>query len=215
MATKTPVQTAAEEYVDSFVKYSKPGAGYELAAKDIAKVMPKFSRDYEAKATSKDKREGEFNKMALAFMGNLYGIGYDNPEVAGGQLKNILSKAPEGTLAKVYTAIERGDKLELKAALKQGLEAFYQNQKLETTLTDARNQPDEVRIEYSKGLVKIVGDVNGYEGSYVTALENTPQVLQGLAQRLALAESVAKTKKPVVDSAITSTAKDYAGQHKS
>ena len=204
----------AQEYVDSFVEYSKPGAGYKLAAKDIAKVMPKFSRDYEAKATSKDKREGEFNKMALAFMANLYGIGYDNPEVAGGQLKNILSKAPEGILAKIYTAIERGDKLELKAALKQGLEAFYQNQKLETTLTDARNQPDDVRVAYSKGLVSLVGDVDGYKGSYVTALENPTLVLQGLAQRLALAESVAKTK-PVVDSAITSTAKDYVGQHKS
>ena len=207
-------KTLAQEYEDSFVEYSKPGAGYKLAAKDIAKVMPKFSRDYEAKATSKDKREGEFNKMALAFMANLYGIGYDNPEVAGGQLKNILSKAPEGILAKIYTAIERGDKLELKAALKQGLEAFYQNQKLETTLTDARNQPDDVRVAYSKGLVSLVGDVDGYKGSYVTALENPTLVLQGLAQRLALAESVAKTK-PVVDSAITSTAKDYVGQHKS
>ena len=191
MATETKAQT----YVNTFVKYSTPGAGYELAAKDVAKVMPKFSAAYNAKATPKDKREGEFNKMALAFMANLYGIGYDNPEVAGGQLKNILSKAPEGTLAKIYTAIERGDKLELKAALKQGLEAFYQNQKLESTLTDARNQPDDVRVAYSKGLASLVGDVAGYKGSYVTALENTPQLLQGLAQRLAVAESVSQPKK--------------------
>ena len=195
MATKTPEQLAAEKYVNQFTEISKPGAGYELSKRDISKAMPIFREKYVAKPISEDKREPEFNKMASVLMSAIYGVGYDSPDIAGGQLKNMLSKAPEGTLAKVYTALERGDQIGLEGTLKEGVEASYQNTKLETTVADANNQSDAIKIGWSKGLASIVGDVNGYEGSHIKVLQNPVAVLQGLQNRLAIAQSVGHAKK--------------------
>lgn len=194
MAYKTQEGEEAAKYVDTLVKYSKQGAGFKLAEEPLKMALPKFREDYKAKPTSKDKREPEFNTVAAKFLNILYGAGFDSPDIAGGMLKKMLEKAPEGTAGKLYGAIEKGDQYGIEEALKLTVESSYQNNKLETTVADWKNQIDPLKTNVAKGLASILGDVNDFKGSYLSILENPTVTLQGLQQRLAIAEGVAETK---------------------
>ena len=127
-------------------------------------------------------------------MNILYGAGFDSPDIAGGMLKKMLEKAPEGTAGKLYGAIEKGDQYGIEEALKLTVESSYQNNKLETTVADWKNQTDPLKTNVTKKLASILGDVNDFKGSYLSILENPAVTLQGLQQRLAIAEGVAETK---------------------
>ena len=108
---------------------------------------------------------------------------------------DYLAKHPrEGALGRVYAAIERGDKIGLESELKEAFEAHMGGNRLETTLSDVRNQPDETKMGVYGDLAKLLGDVDGYKGSAVSVSENLPGAIQGLQQRLAIAESVSKPK---------------------
>ena len=187
-------EDAVPNYVNQIVEVVKPGAGYKLAAPNIIKAHSAFEK-FELKPTAKSDREKVFNRVAAAYVGGLFDKGYDSPELAGGELKNYLSKHPrEGALGRVYTAIERGDKIGLESELKEAFESHIGSNKLETTLSDVRNQPDETKMGVYGDLAKLLGDVDGYKGSAVSVSENLPGAIQGLQQRLAIAESVSKPK---------------------
>ena len=185
---------AVQNYVNQIVEVVKPGAGYRLAAPNITKAHSAFEK-FELKPTAKSDREKVFNRIAAAYVGGLFDKGYDSPELAGGELKNYLSKHPrEGALGRVYAAIERGDKIGLESELKEAFESHIGGNKLETTLNDVRNQPDETKMGVYGNIATLLGDVDGYSGSAVSVSENLAASIQGLQQRLTIAEGVSKQK---------------------
>ncbi len=181
-----------EKYLHEITELAKPGANYKLVAKDIEKATAGFTARYEAKPTPKSEREREFNRASATYLHSLFGIGYDDPSIAGNQVKQWLAKLPEGALGRIYGAIERGDKVAILNELNQAWQA--QANKLETILAEVREQPDSVKLAVYGGLAQMLGDVNGYKGSPVSVAENFPAAISGLQQRLAVAESISTTQ---------------------
>ncbi|MBI2654961.1 hypothetical protein HYX06_00870 [Candidatus Woesearchaeota archaeon] len=190
--TETQGHSGHEHYVHQITELAKPGANYNLVRKDIEKASAGFTANYQAKPTPKGEREKEFNKVAATYVHSLFGIGYDDPSLAGNQVKQWLSRLPEGALGRIYGAIERGDKVAILNEINQAWQA--QANKLESILAEVREQPDEVKLAVYGNLASMLGDVNGYKGSPVSVAENLPGAISGLQQRLAVAESVSKTQ---------------------
>ena len=182
----------AEHYVHQITELAKPGANYNLVRKDIEKASVGFTAQYRAKPTPKGQREQEFNKASATYLHSLFGIGYDDPSLAGNQVKQWLAKLPEGALGRIYGALERGDKVAILNELNQAWQA--QANKLETILAQVREQADAIKLAVYGGLAQMLGDVNGYKGSAVSVAENLPGAISGLQQRLAVAESVSTTQ---------------------
>ena len=186
-----------ETYVNRIVGLTKPNATYRAVAGDLGKVVAEGSLFTELKLdpTSKNKREEAFSRVAAAYLGSAYGIGYDDPTVAGGQLKSLIQRLPDSSeiLSRIYGAIERGEKPAVLHEINQVWKNVVGGNKLEALLADLRNQPDEVKMPVYDAIAQLLGNVDGYQGSAVSVAENLPGAVSGLQQRLALAESVSKT----------------------
>lgn len=194
MEAQTEEAKVVQGYVNQIVELSKPGTNYKLMKPNIEKAHASLEK-FELLPTAKKDREKRLNQVAAAYLGGAFGIGYDGPEVAGGQLKQYINRLPDGaeTLGRIYGAIERTDKVGLEAELKRALESVGGN-KLEALATEVRDQPDNIKLGVYGGIGSLVADINGYEGSTVGVAENFTGAISGLQQRLATAEALGKPK---------------------
>lgn len=181
-------------YVDKIVDLSKPGTNYRLMRPNIERAHAALEK-HELKPTAKKDREKRFNEVATVYLGGAFGIGYDSPEIAGGQMKQYFNRLPDGaeTIGRVYSAIERKDKVGLESELKRALEAVGGN-KLEALATEIRDQPDKIKLGVYDIIGSLVAEVNGYKGSTVSVAENFTGAVSGLQQRLSMAETLGKPK---------------------
>ncbi len=188
------MEEAVQSYVNNIVELSKPGTNFRLMKPNIEKAHAALEK-YELKPTAKKDREKRFNEIATVYLGGSFGIGYDSPDVAGGQMKQYFNRLPDGaeTLSRVYGAIERTDKVGLETELKRALEAVGGN-KLEALATEVRDQPDDIKLGVYNGIGSLVAEVNGYQGSTVSVAENFTGAISGLQQRLATAEALGRPK---------------------
>jgi len=191
---RTDTSEVIKSYVDRFVELSKQGTNYRLMQPNIEKAHAALEK-HELKPTEKKDREKRLNELAAVYLGGAFGIGYDSPEVAGGQMKQYFNRLPDGseTLGRVYNAIERKDKVGIENELKRALESVGGN-KRESLATEVRDQPEPIRMGVYGGIAPLIADVDGFKGSTVSVAENFPGALSGLEQRLAVAEAFGKPK---------------------
>ena len=196
MTDKT--QAGPEHYFNAIVEASKPRASYGLVANDIARATAGIM-SYDLKPTHKSERDRAFNDVAAAYLGGMYGIHYNDQEAkasAGTQLKNTIQRLPDGSevLLRIYNAMESGEKSAVLHELNQVWKNSAISTKLETLLGEVRNLADGDRMAFYGMLAQANTGIDGYEASPVSVAENTNAAISGLQQRLAVAESQAKTR---------------------
>lgn len=181
---------SADEYASRLVNLLKPGEAYKLVKPELDKALPRFREEYVAKATSGEKLEVEYNKVAAAFITALYGIAHDSPHIAGNELKSWLQKVGNDALPRLKAAIQIGNQTEIEGILAQAYQA--QADKIETTMAEVREKPEGVRLGFYERIASLVGDVDGYRGSTVSVSENPSAAVSALGQRLATAKTFSK-----------------------
>lgn len=189
MGTAT-IDEIATKYTNTLVDLLKPGADFKAIRPRIEDALPKFRKSYKAKETKGSELENAYNSVAAAFLTALYGVGHDDPRNAGNEVKNWLQKVGNDALPRLKAAIEIGDQSEIESILK---DAYKNNSnKIETTLAEVREKPDDVKMGFYGRLGSYVADINGYKVSPVTVAENPSAAIQALGQRLAAAKTFSK-----------------------
>lgn len=183
------------QYVNKLIDLAKPRTEFKLMKPNIDKAHAAYEKLELSPTADKDK-EAAFNKAAAAYLAGAFGIGYDDPTVAGGQIKNYLARLPNGSeiLENAYNAIKSGDKQSLESALKTALESLGRN-KLESLAQEIRDQSEDVRNGVYGGLAELIAEFNGYKGSALSVGENFSGAINLLRQRVAGAEAFGKPKK--------------------
>ncbi len=174
-------------YIDKLVNRLKPGASYKGVKGDLDRASKGFQA-YNLSATPDSELEKGFNKAAAAYIGGLYGIGFDDPTLAGSDMKNWLQKVGEDGLARAKAAIKVGNRTELMRIFEQAYEADKSG--IEPLLAEVREQPQDVRMGFYGGIAGMLAGVNGYTaGDAVKVSENAAAAVGALRQRLTTAEN--------------------------
>lgn len=163
----------------------------------FASISPNVSRaeqvfnSYELKPTEGKDLESAFTKAAGAYMHGLYGIGYDDPTIPAGQIKQWLNQVSETALSEAMGSIRKGDRVKLHELFKTAYERNAQAVKTQSLVADKSNQPVEVQSAIDSKLAQLVS-VNGQVVKPYEVGSNYPATVQAFAQMYNSARSLKK-----------------------